>query len=326
MKVYFITGATGVVGNEIVARLLAQDDCRVRALVRADSDEHAARRVDELAAYWKIDASRIGERLEVIRGDATLPRFGLQEADYARIAATTTHVVHCAALVRMTLPLDEARRSAVGAARNVLSLAAAAKTAGALEKVEFVSTVGVAGRRAGALEERWVTEPRQFHNTYEEAKAEAEQLAAGACVQGIPLTVHRLSMVVGDSTTGRAIRFQIFYHIVEFLTGRRTRGLFPSFGDVCLDLIPVDVVAQAVCWSSRTAETAGRILHLCSGPADAVPLVELRDRVRAKLRAFGEATPRPITLPAPLLRAALPVVRRLQKIIFRSPPPALFGQ
>src|SRR6185369_2418579 len=287
VKDYFITGGTGVVGNEIAARLLAQGDCHVRLLVRADTDAKAAQRVRDLAAYWQMDGAAIEKRLHVLRGDATLPRFGFAEADYEMMSRMTTHVVHCAALVRMNLPLPEARQSAVGAARNVLALADAARAAGALEKVEFVSTVGVGGRRDDALEERWITEPRSFHNSYEQAKAEAEELVALACERGLPLTVHRPSMVVGDSTTGRIIRFQIFYHIVEFLSGRRTRGLFPSFGDARLDLIPVDVVAGTVCWSSRTAQTTGRILHLCSGPRDAITLVELRDRIRAKLRALG---------------------------------------
>jgi len=311
VKDYFITGGTGVLGNEIAARLLAQGDCHVRLLVRADTDAKAAHRVRDLVAYWQMDPAAVEGRLHVLRGDATLPRFGFAESDYAMLSRTTTHVVHCAALVRMNLPLPEARQSAVGAARNVLALAEAARAAGALEKVEFVSTVGVGGRRDDALEERWITEPRSFHNSYEQAKAEAEELVALACERGLPLTVHRPSMVVGDSTTGRIIRFQIFYHIVEFLSGRRTRGLFPSFGDARLDLIPVDVVAGTVCWSSRTGQTTGRILHLCSGPRDAISLVELRDRIRAKLRAIGATPARPITVPMPLLRAVLPVVRML---------------
>src|SRR4029434_8897587 len=144
----------------------------------------AAQRVRDLVAYWQLDPAAVEGRLHVLRGDATLPRFGLAEADYAGISRTTTHVVHCAALVRMNLPLPEARQSAVGAARNVLALADAARAAGALEQVEVVSTVGVGGRREHALQERWITGPRSFHNSYEQAKAEAEELVARACERG----------------------------------------------------------------------------------------------------------------------------------------------
>jgi thioester reductase-like protein len=302
MSVYFLTGGTGVIGSAIAERLLADGD-RVTLLIRAGSDAALAGRFDELARFWGLDAAARA-RAEAVRGDTTLPRFGLDESTYARIAAQCTHVVHCAAIVKMTLPLEEARGSAVEAARNVLALARASRR---LEKVEFLSTVGVSGRRPGALPERWITEPRKFHNTYEQAKAEAEGFLRAELAPGFPLAIHRPSMVVGESGTGRVLRFQVFYHLLEFLSGRRTRGLFPGLGATALDVVPVDYVARAVAWSSRTAATSGRILHLCSGPEKAIPLEALREKVRARFGAAGLACPRPRTIPVGLLRAALPV-------------------
>jgi nucleoside-diphosphate-sugar epimerase len=154
-----------------------------------------------------------------------------------------------------------------------------ARACSRLEKIEFVSTVGVGGHLP-VVPETWITEPRTFHNTYEQAKAEAEDAIRGEVERGLPLTVHRPSMVVGDSRTGKIIHFQIFYHLCEFLSGRRTFGLFPRLGSARLDIIPVDVVARAIVWSSGQPELAGRILHLCAGPEEAIRLIELRERVR----------------------------------------------
>lgn len=94
-------------------------------------------------------------------------------------------------------------------------------------------------------------------------------------------------MVVGDSTTGRIIHFQVFYHLSEFLSGRRTFGLAPEFGAARLDIIPADHVARVIVWSEpATTASSGRILHSCSGPTLALPLDPLRERVRtAFLRA-----------------------------------------
>jgi len=306
---YFVTGGTGVIGSAIAERLLAEGE-RVTLLVRARDDAGLAGRVDELAAFWGLDAAARA-RVGALRGDTTLPRFGLEPAAYDRVAGECGRIVHCAAIVKMTLPLAEARRAAVDAARNVLDLAHAMRARGTLAKVEFLSTVGVSGRRPGALPERWITEPRAYHNTYEQAKAEAEDYLRGALAPGFPLALHRPSMVVGEAATGRVLRFQIFYHLLEFLSGRRTRGVFPALGATALDVVPVDYVARVVTWSSRTEATAGRILHLCSGPAQAVPLAALGERVRARFAAAGLACPRPRTVPAGLLRAALPVARRL---------------
>jgi hypothetical protein len=107
------------------------------------------------------------------------------------------------------------------------------------------------------------------------------------------------------------LRFQIFYHLVEFLSGRHTFGLCPAFGATRLDVVPVDYVANAVVWSSGRQDTVGRVLHLCTGPEDSPRLNELQARVRTAFTAAGVRVPRRISVTPAALRAALPVIRAL---------------
>lgn len=311
MSTTFVTGATGVVGSAIVRALLEEGSDRLVLLMRAASAREAQERLDGLRAFWAIPEAALADRIEVMTGDTSLPAFGVEPAQLARIARQVSRIVHCAALVRMNLPLAEARASALGAARNVLDLARASARAGSLAKVEFISTVGVGGMLPGVLPERFITAPRTYHNTYEQAKAEAEILVADGIAEGLPITLHRPSMVVGDSRTGAVRQFQIFYHLVDFLSGRRTRGLFPAFGQTRLDIVPVDYVAAAVTWSSRTRDTAGRVLHLCSGPDASPRLDELRTRVRAAYRAAGITVPAAITFPPRAVALAIPILSAL---------------
>jgi nucleoside-diphosphate-sugar epimerase len=214
-----------------------------------------------------------------------------------------THIVHAAGDVHMGRPLAQARALAVGSARHVVQLARALAARGGLEKVEVLSTVGVGGRAPWPVPERWLDEPRSFHNSYERSKAEAEAYLREQ--RDIPLTVHRPSMVVGDSESGRAIRFQIFHAICDFLSGQQTLGLVPRTGSVRLDTVPNDYVADAVLWSSRSTETTGRVLHLCSGPSTSVRLDELGAQVRGLLGSLGASVPRPVPVaPAVYRRAA----------------------
>ncbi len=311
MGTTFVTGATGVVGSEIVRQLLAQGPDRLVLLIRAASASEARARLDSLGASLGLHGNALEGRVEAIVGDTSLPSFGVEPPRLAAIAAHTRRIVHCAALVRMNLPLEEARASALGAARNVIDLARSAARAGSLAKVEFVSTVGVGGLRPGVLPERFIAEVRDYHNSYEQAKAEAEVLVEQAIGEGLPITVHRPSMVVGHSHTGEVRQFQIFYHLVDFLSGRRTRGLFPSLGDTRLDVVPVDYVANAVVWSSTTRDTIGRVLHLCTGPEASPRLVVLRSRVRAAYRRAGMGVPAAVTVPSRAIRMALPLVSAL---------------
>jgi thioester reductase-like protein len=302
---YFLTGGTGTVGSRILEHLLAQHNSHVYLLARADSDESGeTRKLRLLQTIMGANGSKHADRVTAIRGDIKLPLFGMSQDQYQRLVAVCTHVIHSAGLVRMNLPIEEARDSAVGAAKNVISFARALKQSGQLQKVEFVSTVGVGGRLKEVVED-WITTPRGFHNTYEQAKAEAEVLVQDAVGEGLPITVHRPSMVLGDSVTGRTISFQVFYYLCEFLTGSRSRGLLPSFGSTKLDTIPVDYVAKAMIWSSGQKQTIGKIMHLCSGPGAAIPIGDLQRLVVAMFRKKGIALPKTRIIPRALFRGML---------------------
>ncbi|MEM7469310.1 MAG: SDR family oxidoreductase, partial [Pseudomonadota bacterium] len=120
------------------------------------------------------------------------------------------------------------------------------------------------------------------------SKAAAEVKIQEAVEQGFPATVHRPSMVVGDSNSGAVVHFQIFYFICDFLSGKRTMGLYPKLGQATLDVVPNDFVAKAVVAAAEDASTAGDIFHLCSGPDAALRLFELREIVRSKFKQAGK--------------------------------------
>lgn len=320
MSIYFLTGGTGAVGSAIVPVLLAEPETEVRLLLRADSDAALAQRLEDLMRFWGwTDFHNKRVRIKAYRGDAALPNFSLHDAQYAELIRECTHVIHCAGTVRMNLSIEDARRSAVGSAQETVNFARELAVGGRLRKFEYVSTVGVAGKRPGALPEIWMDEPRAFHNTYEQAKAEAEEIVRSAIAnEGLPVTVHRPSMVIGDSRDGRIIHFQIFYFICEFLSGRKTLGLYPDFGEVRLDVIPVDWVAEAIVASSLDPETAGAIFHLCSGPELAPRLEDLKANVRTAFKAHGLSVPPGIRLPRRWFAALARLAARLAPVSQRK--------
>ena len=311
VKTYFITGATGAIGSALVPFLLTDAKVQVTLLIRASSAEQLSARLETLFNFWGIGPKdkALRQRVTGLQGDVTQPHFGLSESEYERLVNSCTHIVHAAGNVRMNLPIDAARHSALDSAKHIVTLSRACLDNGSLRKVEFVSTVGVGGRLSYVRED-WLTVPRVFHNTYEQAKAEAEDYLREQIERHqLPVTVHRPSMVVGDTDTGKIIHFQIFYYLCEFLSGRQTFGLMPALSHARLDTIPVDYVAKAIRWSSCQPGTAGKILHLCSGPDQAMELPWLIETLREILIAHGEQLPHLHLVPLGLFQAALPLVK-----------------
>jgi len=307
LKTVLLTGGTGTIGSALVPRLLADSDSTLILLVRAHDDAALRNRLAAMLPHWGLaSGAQLESRLHLVRGDISLPGFGLQPATMADLARQITHIVHCAASVKLNMPMAQALATAVVPTRTLLALSRLAATAGTLQKVDVVSTVGVWGRSPGCMPERRLPEVMHFHNTYEEAKAEAERVI-WADGDGLPITVHRPSMVVGDTQTGRVTNFQVFYHLCEFLSGTRTIGVMPNLGQTRLDTVPVDWVADAIAWSSATPETIGRIFHLCSGPDEAIGLVALQQTVRQTWQAAGRRVPRLLTVDRQWLERLIPV-------------------
>lgn len=312
MSCVLVTGATGVVGSALVPWYLQEETAQVKILVRADSPSHLEQRLAGLFAFWQplgLDARGL-DRVQALRGDVTSPRWGLSPEDYSRLAAEVTHVVHAAGNVKLNQPLEEARRSAVDSARQAVDLARACQEHGQFQKLEVISTVGVAGTTRGLIREV-PYEAERFHNTYEQAKAEAEKLVLAEMAQGLPATIHRPSMVVGDSRTGHIVHFQVFYYLTDFLSGSRTWGFVPETGPAKLDIIPADYVARAIYLASHRPETAGRILHLCSGPERSWTLSRLTEWLREMLSRRGTRLPRLRRLSPAWYRRALASIRPL---------------
>ncbi len=306
LRHYFLTGGTGVVGSAFLRRIASRQE-RVTLLIRAENQAAADERLANLLTFCAA-APEAARKIEALPGDLYAPRLGLAEDAYRRVAQNCTHLVHCAGNVHMKLPLEQARRQTLAMTRGILELLDASPAA---RKLEYVSTVGVAGHTPGEIPEKWMEHPRRFRNSYEAAKAEAEELVREKIAAGRPITVHRPSMVVGDAHTGKTIAFQVFYYLCEFFSGGRSHGFLPAVDGMHLDIVPADYVARVLDWSSGREQPSSTILHLCAGPLGALPLSRLIAEVRRVFSAYGRQLPTLKELPLPLCRLALRLIRPL---------------
>lgn len=268
-----ITGATGFLGREIVHRLLDRDaNTRLTLLVRGKDDADASRRGDEvLAAQRSGDAlADARRRVRVLRADLEHDRFGLDAAGYDALVADTGAVIHGAATVSFTEPLDQARRINVEGTRRMLDLAAAAGA-----RTDYIGTTYIAGDRSGVAYERDLDVGQPFHNTYEQTKMEAEKLVQSRWSDQ-PVAVFRPSIIVGDSRTGRTSSFKVLYWPLKMFS-RGMWWIVPGRLETRVDIVPSDYVVDALLHIRRDEASLGRVHHLAAGPEKSARVGELVD-------------------------------------------------
>jgi thioester reductase-like protein len=305
-----LTGATGFLGMELMARLLEDGDRRVWALLRAPTQADAARRMHATLASLVPDPDAVAERVVPLAGDLMSPGLGLDPRRRDELAEGVGEVIHSAASVSFALPLDQARAVNVEGTRRVLELAASVAERGdGLHRFAHVSTAYVAGTRPGLFGEEDLEVGQGFHNTYERSKWEAERLVR-RYTERLPVQVFRPSIVVGDEVSGWTSSFNVIYTPLQAYA-RGALPAVPARRSAPVDAVPVSYVARAIL--ALADAPPGQTWHLATGPR-ANTVGELIDRAgellgQPRARALPPALYRRLVHPL-LLRRAGPSQRR----------------
>jgi thioester reductase-like protein len=258
-----LTGATGFVGMELLARYLERGERDIVTLVRADSPESAQARVDGvLENLFGADGPDYRSRVHAVAADVTAPDLGLTAATRTEIAERVTKIIHSAASVSFSLPLEQARAINREGTRRMLELAELTQARGGLECYTHVSTAFVAGDHAGSFAECDRDVGQKFHNSYEQSKFEAEELIRSH--GSLPYTILRPSIVVGDRNNGWTSAFNVLYWPLRAFA----RGLFtavPAIPSAPVDVVSIDYVADAAYELCETSCGSGATYHLTAG-------------------------------------------------------------
>ena len=261
-----LTGATGFLGMELLARYLQRTERTVYALVRARDQQEAAARLRAAAHEVVPDAERYDGRLVAVRADLQAPALGLSRGERDALAEQVTEIVHAAASVEFTLPLEEARRINVEGTRAMLELAERCVARGGLRRFSHVSTAYVAGTHRGTFGEDDLDLGQDHRNTYERTKWEAELLVR-VHAETLPVQIFRPSIVVGERDSGWTPAFNVIYAPLKAFAKGATLPLMPARRASPVDVVPVDFVADAIFALSARADGAGRTYSLAAGPA-----------------------------------------------------------
>ncbi|MFE1961461.1 SDR family oxidoreductase [Streptomyces sp. NPDC059479] len=222
-----LTGASGVIGTALLPEL---SDCHVIALVH---------HTPVLGAD------------ELLVGDLTASRFGLDPAAYAALARRVDAVVHCAAITDFSSGPDATHALNEAGTRRIVQLVADADAVLYHLSTAFVArtelTRSSLGREAGEAGAR--------PEDYLDSKRAGEQVVRSS---GVPAMIIRPSVVIGDSRTGEISAFQGMHGILAALL-RGGLPLIPLPAASPVDFIPQDVVATTIAALVRSGRREGEV-------------------------------------------------------------------
>ncbi len=287
----FITGATGLLGTEVVARLLTTTERVIYVLVRANSEAEAASRLRSL--WWDdaVLADAVGKRVIPVVGDITANL----STHNSQLSTLISHVIHCAADTGLQKSREELWRTNVEGTRQVVRMA---ESLPHLQRFTYVSTAYVCGTQSGLIMED-APLSTHFYSLYEQSKAEAESIVRASA---LPFIVCRPGMIVGNSLTGRTRNFNTVYYVLKLMLQGKLNVL-PVSRRQRVNVVPVDYVAHQVADLTMNPSATGKTFHL-TAPADRLPEVgELVDAVRLWAKEhLNTDISKPLCIPLPMLR------------------------
>ena len=299
---YFVTGATGFIGKQLLPLLLARGG-EVGVLVRHGSGARFAALRDRLGPA--------GERLRLVTGDIGHEGLGVSDAD--RELLRGAGVFHLAAVYDLRASEEDSERANVTGTRHAVEFANRIEA----RCFHLVSSIAVAGHYEGEFTESMFDEGQELDHPYYRTKFESEKIVREEAQ--VPWRVYRPGIVIGSSETGEADRTDGPYYAFKLI--QQLRDAFPQWTPFIgpeggpLNLVPVDFVARAIDHIAHQDGLDGKAFHV----VDPDPL-SLGDAINTFCRAahapefalrFDRRMARMLPRGALSVVGQLPAVRRI---------------
>ncbi|KIY45047.1 large subunit of L-aminoadipate-semialdehyde dehydrogenase [Fistulina hepatica ATCC 64428] len=251
----FLTGATGFLGAFVLHDLLRRTNIKkVICLIRCADRAQGLVRLKQGSANRGVwdDSWVTSGRVEVVKGDLSLERFGLDSAEWAYVVDEADVVLHNGALVHWVYPYEKLRPANVIATLTAIELAATGRpkamtfvsSTSAIDTTHYVelsdSLINSRSQYRGVPEGDDLEGARAGLKTgYGQTKWVSEKLLFEAGRRGLVGHIVRPGYVVGDSKTAVTNTDDFIWRMVK---GCVQLGFVPNINNT-VNMVPVDHVA-----------------------------------------------------------------------------------
>jgi NAD(P)-dependent dehydrogenase (short-subunit alcohol dehydrogenase family) len=305
---YFVTGATGFIGQFLVRKLLARGK-PIYVLVRKGS----LKKLDALRTEWGATEKDV---IPVV-GDLAKRNLGIADADLKKLKGKVEHFFHLAAIYDLKASAEDQQAANVDGTRHAVQCAQAL----AVGCFHHVSSIAAAGLYDGVFREDMFDEAEDLDHPYFKTKHDSEGVVRNDCKR--PFRIYRPGFVVGDSKTGYIDKIDGPYYFFKFI--QRMRKMLPPWMPMVgieggrINIVPVDYVVDAMDFLAHKKGLDGQCFHLTDPAphrigevlnifAKAAHAPQMTMRVNARMFGF---------IPAPILYGlgSLSPVKRMVRAV-----------
>ncbi len=259
-RTILLTGATGFLGAHLIRAIFQyypHDGLTIYCLVRAPSEKDALERICANMLHYRCWNDKMKPYLRPICGDISVPRPGLSEEDWNRLADEVEVIYHNAAILNFIYPYEYMKATNVDGTAQTLRLAGE----GRAKYYHYVSSYSVYdtpdndGERL--MEDAPLKHWRGFSLAYSQTKWVSEKLVGIAEKRGLRAAIYRPGDITGAANGIWDVGDMISRMIVSTIRMRAVPLAAYRF-----HMTPVDYVAKALIYISRKGECFGHAFNL----------------------------------------------------------------
>ena len=253
LNTILITGFPSIVARDLCTHLIKNEPSASIVLLTPTLHKDAA--------HQFVKQQHDPSRITILIGDSSYLNMGLSSDEFQTLTETLTLIHHVHDLAKLESDDIKPDHKPTAAAHELIHLA---RKSIHLTRICYWSSICVFGKQMGVIDETiHIDDDHGFYTKQEETLSKAEQTVTSNMTT-LPITIFRVSNIVGDSTTGLSSSYcGLYYLLAQIVHSPLGINLLNTFIKThSIPVTPINYILEAGYHLSNHIDATHKIFHL----------------------------------------------------------------